>query len=159
MPIERRNFIKTAGLASLAGFMPGMVACSSDKETRNAPGSSPSISENWETIRQSFLLDNDFIHMAGLLLASNPQPVREAISVHRRKLDENPTDYVQDHFSEFPAKVREEAASYMGVNEDEIALTDSTTTGTALLINGLHIREDQEMVSAETDYSVTHRSA
>src|SRR5690606_12330960 len=46
----------------------------------------------------------------------------------------------------------------MEVKPEEIALTDSTTMGTALLINGLHIRTDQEMLTADYDYYSTHRS-
>lgn len=46
----------------------------------------------------------------------------------------------------------------MGVEPNEIALTDSTTMGTALMINGMQIREDQEMLTAEFDYYSTHRS-
>src|SRR5690606_10405597 len=108
---------------------------------------------------QQFQLDQDYIHMAGLLLASNPEPVREAISQHRQRLDENPVNYVQDNYSDGPARDRASASAYMGVSENEIALTDSTSMGTAFLINGLHMREDQEILSAETDYSVTHDAA
>lgn len=161
MSIDRRNFIKTAGSASIAGFLPGILSCNSENNNRqNTPtADSTSVGQDSHLIRQSFLLDPAKIHMAGLLLASHPQPVREAIAEHRQKLDENPADYVQENFSDQPDRVREAAASYMGVNGNEIALTDSTTMGTALLINGLHIRGDQEMISAETDYSATHESA
>src|SRR5690606_26393853 len=106
MLLKRRNFIKTAGLASVAGFLPGMISCDSANEKGEAaPGSSPSTSANWESVRQSFLLDREIIHMAGLLLASNPQPVRDAVSEHRQNLDKNPAAYVQENFSDMPARV------------------------------------------------------
>ena len=158
--LKRRNFLKTAGLASVAGIFPAVISCdNSGQQQEISPGSSRANTEDWEDIRQQFQLDQDYIHMAGLLLASNPKPVREAISQHRQRLDENPVNYVQDNFSDGPARVRASASAYMGVNGNEIALTDSTSMGTALLINGLHMREDQEILSAETDYSITHDAA
>jgi len=60
--------------------------------------------------------------------------------------------------SSLRTQVRQAAARYMGVKPDEIALTDSTTMGTALVITGLRIRENQEMLTAEFDYYSTHES-
>lgn len=171
MGIERREFLRTAGLATVAGLLPGMVSCDDssreEQPTTNSskePGSyvpeeNRATEQSWEEIRQQFKLDPDYIHMAGLLLASHPTPVQEAIEEHRRNLNENPVLYVQDNFSDEPDKVRTTAGNYLGVYPHEIALTDSTTMGTALIINGVHLRADQEILSAEWDYYSTHKSA
>jgi len=96
--------------------------------------------------------------MAGLFLASHPAPVRQAIKTYRRSLNKNPARYVMENNSSLRAQVRQAAARYLGVQQNEIALTDSTTMGTALVITGLRIRENQEMLTAEFDYYATHES-
>jgi isopenicillin-N epimerase len=118
----------------------------------------PPASGTWDEVRAHFDLDPELVHMSGLLLASNPTPVREAIAEHRRACDEDPARYVQANNIRLKARVRRAAARYMGTRPNEIALTDSTTMGTALVIMGLAIREDQEMLSARFDYHVTHQS-
>lgn len=163
MRFYRRDFLKAAGLATVGGVMPGFISCqgsSADKQEKGsvnnrlaAPGT-----HSWEAVRANFELDPAYIHMAGLLIASHPYPVREAIREHRVSLNENPADYVQDRFSPEPSRFREVAAAYMNVQPHEIAITNSTTMGTALFINGLQIREDQEMLTADYDYYSTHEA-
>jgi len=50
------------------------------------------------------------------------------------------------------------AASYTGGRAADIALTDSTTMGLALLYNGLHVRPGQELLSSTHDFFVTHEA-
>lgn len=171
MKLQRREFLRTAGLASMAGIVPGLLSCDNSNtgskdneavETENirsfAPATTEAKNESWEEIRKQFVLDPSYVHMSGLLLASHPKPVQDAIKEYRRKLNDNPAMYVEEQFSDLPDKVRQRAGTYMNVHPLEIAITDSTTMGTSLLINGLHIRPDQEMLAAELDYPATHEA-
>ncbi|PZD73763.1 Isopenicillin N epimerase [Acaryochloris thomasi RCC1774] len=153
---NRRNFLIAAGLGSAASTI-----------TANQTLAQPSQAEkevalenlkDWDQVRDFFNLDPDYIHLAGLLIASNPANVQAAIESHRTGLDNNPTHYLSDHRRNLEAEVRQSAANYLGVQPDEIALTDSTTMGTGLVINGLAIRPDQEMLTTEFDYYSTHAS-
>jgi isopenicillin-N epimerase len=160
MKIHRRDFLITAGIAAAGGTLAGLTGCNEFESNRNSQtstGAEPGT-DTWEGVRAHFKLDPNYIHMAGLLIASHPTPVRDAIAQHRTALNQNPAEYVQDQFSSSKARVREKCAQYMGVQPDEIALTDSTTMGTALVITGLHIREDQEMLTTTFDYYSTHES-
>jgi isopenicillin-N epimerase len=160
MMIHRRNFLRTAGIAAAGSTLTGLSACNNEESDR-ARTYSPEVqpgTDSWEGVRAHFELDPEFIHMAGLLLASHPTPVRDAISEHRKALNQNPAEHVQEHFSSSKSEIRQKGALYMGVNPNEIALTDSTTMGTALVITGLHIREDQEMLTTTFDYYSTHES-
>lgn len=146
MKTERRDFLRTAGLAAVAGMFPGIISCdrsssSQNNEEQEQQSSAAEGTENREDYRSRFLLDREYIHMAGLLIASHPRAVREAISEFRDNLDHNPGKHARERSNELQ-QVRETAATYMGVEPEEIALTDSTTMGTALMINGLKIRED-----------------
>jgi selenocysteine lyase/cysteine desulfurase len=96
------------------------------------------------------------VHLGGFLLASHPRPVREAIERHRRALDDNPVLYLEDHDHTKP--VLAAAAAYIGASPDEIALTDSTTMGLALLYGGLPLRAGDEVLTTTHDHYATHES-
>lgn len=156
MAWTRRNFLLTAGLGTAAGPLVSSQAATSKPSVDRL--SKQQRFNNWRDVRTYFNLDPQYIHMAGLLLASHPTPVQAAIDEHRDGLDQNPTHYLYDHRQDLVAEVRRHAAEYLGVQANDIALTDSTTMGTALVINGLSIRPDQEMLTTTYDYYSTHTS-
>lgn len=156
MSWSRRNFLFSAGLGAAATTIAG-VASGTEKPSADEKLALQSAN-NWEGVRAYFNLDPNYIHMAGLLIATHPAPVHNAIEQHRKALNENPAVYVKDNNPRLAAEVRQAAAAYMGVQPNDIALTDSTTMGTALVINGLVIRPEQEMLTTESDYYSTHES-
>lgn len=160
MDVSRRDFLAAAGLTAMGGIVPVLSACR-DGSTQKAEeaSSGPIKTDTWDSIRSHFELDPKFIHMAGLYITSHPAPVRRAIDEYRRRLDRNPPRFVMENNENLKAQARRSAAAYMGVKPDEIALTDSTTMGTALVITGLKIRRGQEILSAKYDYYSTHESA
>lgn len=107
---------------------------------------------SWEAIRANFNLDYDLIHMSGLYLTSHPKPVRKAIEKYHRLLNANPTEFHRDHCDELDAAVTHAAASYLGVDASDIALTDSTTMGLALVYSGLKLTEDHEILTTTHDH-------
>ena len=152
MRIDRRHFI--AG--SLAGAVTGKAVVLAQTVARKElprPTGGDSLA-TWADVRSQFLLGHDYVHMALMLFASHPRPVREAIERHRRGLDENPVLYLHEHFP-LEAEVRVAAAEYVGGQPDEIALTGSTTTGLALLYGGLPLRPRQEILTTTHDHYVT----
>ena len=147
--LKRRQFL--TGLAATSIW----AGCGRGSDPAAAP--EPAPSDEWARIRAEFSLAPDWVHLAGFLLASHPRRVREAIERHRRALDENPAHYVEKQM--FDAKaVLVPAAAYMGVKPDELALTDSTTMGLAILYNGLPLRTGDEVVTTAHDHYATHES-
>src|SRR5439155_579945 len=98
------------------------------------------------------------LHFGGLYLASHPQPVRDAIDRHRRGLDDNPVDYLHQQAPLLEAGVLRAAASYLGADPCDIALTDSTTMGLGLLYTGLVLRADHEILTTQHDFYATHEA-
>ncbi|OKH33455.1 aminotransferase V [[Phormidium ambiguum] IAM M-71] len=147
---SRRNFLISAGLGATATT----IANSIHSEQTSAAESVIS----WKNVRSYFNLDPNYIHVAGLLIATHPLPVHNAIEEYRSALNENPAVYVQENNPRLAAAVRQAAANYMGTQPNDIAITDSTTMGTGLVINGLQIRPDQEMLISESDYYSTRES-
>ena len=152
---SRRRFLAGSALAVAAGALPGLPWRERPAES---PDRQPVSLDDWDVVRDQFALTRDQIHLGGLYLASHPAPVRDAIEVHRRGLDENPVHYLQEHGSRLEAEVRRAAAAYLGGSPAQVALTDSTTMGLGLLYNGLAVRADQEILTTHHDFYATHEA-
>jgi isopenicillin-N epimerase len=150
--LDRRDFLTRGGLV-LAG------AAVLGPEALAAPGADQAEAHSplaWPALRSEFRLRRDRVHLGAFLLASHPAPVRRAIDRHRRGLDADPVAYLHGHWLAFEAAVHRGAAAYTGARAADIALTDSTTMGLALLYNGLHVRAGQELLTSTHDFFVTH---
>lgn len=147
--MKRRNFLLQSGAAlgaaSLTNPMHHVAAASTKLET-------------WSDIRAHFLLDPGYIHMAQMLLASHPTPVRNAIDKYRKELDLNPAMSWEDNRVDYFKNVHIAAAKYIKAAPEEIALTGSTTQGLAILYNGLKLSEGDEVLTTIHDHYSTHTS-
>ena len=159
MALDRRRFLSlAAGLTAGAALPTAGTAPAAE-----VPGAltGPDGAVDWAAVRREFLLDPDWIHLSSFFLVSHPRPVREAIEAYRRQLDANPL-WLETLFSpgdDNPrTRVKGALAAYLGASPDEIALTPNTTTGLALVYNGLVIRPDQEIVTTAHDHYVHHES-
>jgi selenocysteine lyase/cysteine desulfurase len=84
--------------------------------------------------------------------------VRTAIERHRYALDANPVLHLEANNRPLQNAARDAAGRYFGVEAEQVALTDSTTMGAALVYNGLRVRAGQELLTTHQDYYVTHES-
>ena len=148
------------GFLGLLATTVGVTGCGSPSApvTARATRATSADLGSWEGVRQQFLLDPDWIHLAGFLFASHPQPVRDAIERHRHGFDLNPAAYLHANEGTADDLVRKAAASYMRVDADEIALTDSTTMGLGTLYQGVPLRGGQSVLTTTHDHFVTHES-
>jgi selenocysteine lyase/cysteine desulfurase len=153
--MDRRKFLFNSGLAIGASAM--LPGCKPESK-KDAPTEAAASFENWADIRKQFLLSPDKIHMTLMLLASHPKAVRDAIALHRQKMDENPTEYWESGYPIMEPQIRQAAAEYMGADSTEIALTDSTTMGLGTLYTGLKLKPDDEILSTFHDHYATEKS-
>lgn len=107
---------------------------------------------DWASLRDLFALSREHVHLATFLLASHPKPVAEAIERHRQGFDVNPAEYFYMNASEMDEAIPTAAAAYMGGRPDQIAMTDSTTMGLAMVAGGLVLRPDDEILHSEHDH-------
>lgn len=156
--LGRRRFLGYLGAAAAAGATASLPGCGRDEEGRPEPAGGWEGEEEWREVRRRFRLDPEYVHLAGLLLASHPEDVAAGISRHRGALDRNPAMHVQENNGRLEGEVRDAAADYLGVEAGDVALTDSTTMGIALVYNGAAVRGDQELLTTTHDYFATHES-
>jgi selenocysteine lyase/cysteine desulfurase len=113
----------------------------------------------WEEVRRLFPISPQWIDMSAMFITAHPAPVAEAVERYRRSLDLNPNVFLQDNNRRLLSRALDAAAKYFGgTTAEEIALTDSTTTGVALVYSGMNIRSGQEVLTTNQDYYVTHEA-
>ena len=145
---NRREFLATFAAAGASlGLPPG-----SAETPRAAAVTTVGRDTTWDQVRSLFELRPDRIHMSGLLFASHPAPVREAIATHRDELQRDPASYISHERWRLEANTLNAAASYLGVKASEIATTDSTSMGLALLYSGLALKSSDEVLTTTHDH-------
>ncbi len=113
---------------------------------------------DWASVRDQFALRRDLAHFSAFVLASMLRPVADAVDRHRRGLDEDTSAYLEDNEVTLESAVLDAAASYLGAQTGELALTDSTTMGLGLVYGGLQLRPDQHILTTEHDFYSTHEA-
>ena len=165
MSLNRRDFVATVGLSLVA-------SAASRSAAANAPAAVPAIdgSSDWAAVRAQFDLAPDWMHFSQFYIVSHPKPVRDAIERFRGMLDTQPFTTVEhgmgfDTFLgddaqqvPFPVRVQRAAATYIGGKPEEVALTDSTTQGLALIYQGLTLKPGDEVLCTTHDHYVHHEA-
>ena len=165
MTLNRRDFVATVGLSLVA-------SAASRTAAANEPAAVPVIDGNsdWATVRAQFDLAPDWMHFSQFYIVSHPKPVRDAIERFRGMLDTQPFTTVEhgmgfDSFLgddaqqvPFPVRVQQAAAGYIGGKPGEVALTDSTTQGLALIYQGLTLKPGDEVLCTTHDHYVHHEA-
>jgi len=157
MPLTRRNFLIRGSLSLAAGALSSALLEAKTRENL------PADFKDWESVRRQFELAPGYIHLGLFFLASHPRCVRQAIEQYRTKLDANPLLTVENAMFEqtdenIPLQVCRAIANYIGGDSQDIALTQNTTTGLALLYHGLPLREGDEILTTTHDHYVHHES-
>jgi isopenicillin-N epimerase len=155
MKISRRNFLTAAGLSIAANSFNAHTTFAKQKATSDL--------QDWRSVRDQFELGKEYIHLSSFFLASHPRPVREAIERYRKEIDRNPFQVVEHGLfsaqgESMTDKVKKAASQYLGAKPDEIALTGNTTTGLALIYQGLKLKTNQEILTTAHDHYSHHES-
>ena len=151
--MDRRALLVTGAAALAACSVPGTAG------TGQVPRAAPAGAiPDWEWVRAQFDLAPDHVHMSSFYISSHPRNVRDEIEWHRRAIDRNPFLAITHGSSDMRAKVAAAAAEYLEGRPQEVALTDSTTMGLALIYHGLPLRAGQEVLTTTHDHYVHHES-
>lgn len=153
--MDRRKFLLKSGLAIGTGAL--FPACNSTPSAPVAPTQELAFN-TWEEIRKQFLFNPDRIHMSQMLFAAHPKMVRDAIQKHRDSFDANPVEHWESNFMTIENEIRKKSAAYMDCAPEEIALTDSTTMGLAMLYSGLKLTSANEILTSTHDHYATEKA-
>jgi isopenicillin-N epimerase len=158
MAVTRRSFLALNGAALGAALVPGRLLAEVAARTEPLPQLG-----DWSAVRSLFRLTPEYRHFSGFFIASHPAPVRQAIEAFRDAMDANPFLVVEHGMFASEAQnlqlaVCNEAAPYLGVRAQDIALTPNTTTGLALVYHGLPLKRGDEVLATTHDHVVHHES-
>ncbi len=148
--MSRRQFLHSFGVTSA-----GSVVWSAAGVQTRSPQVVPGPGTSWRDVRGMFELRADRIHMAGMVMASHPAPVASAIEKHRAELQKDPVRYIDENRWRLEGEVLRASAHYLQVAPQDIALTDSTSMGLALLYTNLQVSRDQEILTTTHDHYST----
>lgn len=157
MPITRRGLLAAPAALSTA-LLPGGLLAALEAHTPPMPDLS-----TWEGVRPQFALDPAWMHFASFFIASHPAPVQAAIDGYRRAIDANPFATVEHGmFSEgadnLHVQVQAAVADYLGARPQDVCLTGNTTTGLALVYQGLPLQAGDEVLCTTHDHYSHHES-
>ncbi|MEO9635821.1 MAG: aminotransferase class V-fold PLP-dependent enzyme [Parasphingorhabdus sp.] len=144
----RRQFLGGAGVAVGATALVGGTKAAAAAGTK----AEPIAAADWTAFRDLFPLTRDYVQLSTFLIASHPKPVSDAIAKIRQALDENPSDFLKNAFPARDYGVQAAAARYMGGEQHQYALTDSTTMGLAMVYSGLKLSIGDEILQTEHEH-------
>ncbi len=156
--MNRREYLTKAAILASSGILPfvttPLMGTSISALTANTTKNENGVlsSGDWVGLRKLFKLRPDFIHLATFLLSSHPKPVADAIERHRDAFDHDPVDYYYVNSRKMEEEIVKTASEYMGVETTQIAMTDSTTMGLAMVANGLILHPEDEILHSEHDH-------
>lgn len=149
MTMQRREFLVGAGAIL------GAATTAQAASPNTAAAKLPADLSTWEAVRDQFLLTREQIHMAMMLFASHPRPVRDAIDDHRHGFDLNPVTYLHEHMERCETETRAAVAGYVGAAPEEVAITGNTTTGLSMLYGSIPLAA-RKIVASDTPYAPSY---
>ena len=154
--MERRKFFQSLGLAagSLAFFretfgspQQAMASLRRSMETEDPGGE-----RFWYVVRNQFLLPDDYAYMNTGGLGASPYVVLENVQHGMHELEIKPRP---GHSIERWNHLKKKCAALFGkgVSYKEIALTNSTTEGNNIVINGLPLKRGDEIITSTHEHA------
>ena len=105
----------------------------------------------WEEIRGLYDFENRFIMMNNGTLGPMPKPVFNTLVRTFRVQMTNPYDGY-NYLPTFRESVRQKLAAFINASPEEVALTSNTTEGINLVVNGLDLKEGDEVLVTSLEH-------
>jgi len=149
MANSRRNFIhKSLALGSMFPLF-----SMSQKRIQNFSFDSANKDEAyWRDVASLYRQNVDFINLESGYFSPSPESVKDYWINYVEEINESPSYYMRTKQTQMREKVRETLASYSGVSSEEICLTRNTTESMNIIIQGLKIGDNDEILRTNLEY-------
>lgn len=131
MTVDRRDFLKLAGLTTL-GTTLVRSAAAADVTAGNA--------------RDAFAFPEDRVPMNAANLCPMPTAVREAIASHDRALDHDMSHVSRARIEGLKEQARGRLAPQLGVSADELAIVRNTSEANNIVVQGMALAAGDEVL-------------
>ena len=144
--MNRKNFLTTLSLVA-GGTLTGFGAGIKRPEYDFLPYLSAGGQDLWKIVREEFSFPEGYVYLNTGGIGSVPRHVRSLVSDSWFQLETNPTPG-HDH-NKWEA-LKKDVAVLMGrgVDPSEIALVNSATEGINIILNGLPLKKDDEVITS-----------
>ena len=132
MTIDRRDFLKSVGSASLAGSMLATGAATTALADSSANG--------------IFGFADDSVPMNAANLCPMPNSVTEAVQRYSADLDRDLSGANRKRIEALKEDARGRIAALLGVDADEVAITRNTSEANNTVVQGFPLRTDDEVL-------------
>jgi len=148
----RRQFLKTASLASAAIAFPTSVGASSI--IPRAFGSSRAVDEDfWEDVASRYDVTPEITNLEGGYWGMMARPVLEAFKEHTERVNRESSYYARTRFGRDVTGILERVAATLGVGPGEIAFSRNATEALQALISQYNRLDSGDTVMyADLDY-------
>jgi len=148
MSVSRRSFIHNA-LAAGTMFPLFSMDYSKGKvelKTKNKN------EDYWKKVAGMYHQNVKFINLESGYFSPSPESVKEYWVNFVNEINESPSYYMRTRQTEMREKVREKLAKYAGVGTDEVVLTRNTTESMNIIIQGIKLEKDDEILRTNLEY-------
>jgi isopenicillin-N epimerase len=145
--IDRRSFLKIAGIAAAAGAIGLNTACQST--IKRVPDIDHGLSEKsfWKTVHEQFALDPDQVYMNIGTTGAMPLRVIENFDRYNRVVARHPMGFTDELGWDFGfTRQREKLGKQFGCTMDEITFSRNTTDGLNTVLFGLPFEKGDEIL-------------
>ena len=106
----------------------------------------------WKGVSSLYKQNIDFINLESGYFSPSPESVKDYWINYVNEINESPSYYMRTKQTKMREKVRETLASYSGVSSEEICLTRNTTESMNIIIQGLKIGREEEILRTNLEY-------
>ena len=149
MAQSRRSFIHKS--LAVGSMMP--LFSMSQKKVEGFRFDSKNTDESyWKEVSSLYKQNIDFINLESGYFSPSPEIVKDYWINYVNEINESPSYYMRTKQTKMREKVRETLASYSGVSSEEICLTRNTTESMNIIIQGLKIGREEEILRTNLEY-------
>ena len=163
LDMKRRFFLKQSAsaalalpLAAVAGDVPDIGPHLNhpafDALARLSPDEAALADELWDEIRQQYNLNPDFLNLESGYCNTLSNMVLESLLSQARVNNMAITRYMRTQMEMDRSRTKERLATLMGVDPNLIAITRNTTESLNILISGIDLKKDDEIILSRQDY-------
>ena len=106
----------------------------------------------WRDVASLYRQNVDFINLESGYFSPSPESVKDYWINYVEEINESPSYYMRTKQTQMREKVRETLAGYSGVSSEEICLTRNTTESMNIIIQGLKIGDNDEILRTNLEY-------
>ncbi len=156
---NRRQFLRDAGMGAFGamalGAMP--IGCANRAEGLFANESRPpeevaTDEALWAKVREDWTQSPDFVNLESGYYSPAADPVVDARCRNLRALNAEPSFTMRRRYVDGRERIRERLASLAGCPAEEVAITRNTTESLNVVIHGMDLRPDDEVIYCDREY-------